>query len=152
MPRLVLYRQKRYDEAIRTGVELDGETIADRYEGGGSEPDPALLWYVDLRCDGSGIPDGPDEASHWLIDHSDTIRSGFSAFAEHLRAGADSDVYSLTWDKFENVPENVRISIACSAIRRIDAREMASILKEIGDNWITIIHRLDIPQEAEDLR
>jgi hypothetical protein len=152
MPRLIFYRQKRYDEAMRTGVELDGETIAERYDEGGSELDPALLWYVDLRCEGSAIPAGPDEASHWLLDHSDLIRSGFSAFAEHLRAGADPDIYSLTWDKFENAPENVRMSIACSAIRRIDAREMAVTLKEIGDDWTTIIRQLDIPQEAEDLR
>lgn len=152
MPRLTFYRQKRSDEAIRMGVELDGETIAERYEGGESEPDPALLWYVDLRCEGSGIPDGPDEASHWLIDQRDTIHSGFSAFVEHLRAGADPDIYSLTWEQFEGLPENVKMSIACSAIRRIDAREMANTLKEIAENWTTIIRSLDIPQEAEDLR
>jgi len=71
MPKLIFYRQKRYDQAIRTGVELDGETIAERYEEGGSEPDPGLLWYVDLRCEGSAIPDGFDEAAHWLLDHSE---------------------------------------------------------------------------------
>jgi hypothetical protein len=152
MPKLIFYRQKRYDQAIRTGVELDGETIAERYEEGGSEPDPALLWYVDLRCEGSAIPDGLDEAARWLLDHAETIRSGFSAFAEHLRAGADPDIYSLIWDEFKDVPENVKMSIACSAARRIDAREMALILKEIADNWTTIIQKLDIPQEAEDLR
>ncbi len=152
MPKLVFYRQKRYDQAVRTGVELDGETIAERYEEGASEIDPVLLWYVDLRCEGSLIPDAPDEATHWLIDHAETIRSGFSRFAEHLRAGADPDIYSLIWDKFADVPENVKISIACSAARRIDAREMAHNLKEIGDNWTTIIQNLDIPQEAEDLR
>jgi len=152
MPRLIFYRQKRYDEAIRTGVELDGETIAESYEGGGSEPDPALLWYVDLRCEGSAIPDGLDEAARWLLEHDETIRSGFSMFAEHLRAGADPDIYSLIWDEFKDVPENVKMSIACSAARRIDAREIALILKEIADNWATIIRSLDIPQEAEDVR
>ena len=62
MPKLVFYRQKRYDGAIRTGLELDDDPIAEHYEEGSGERDPALLWFVDLRCKGPGIPGDPDDA------------------------------------------------------------------------------------------
>ncbi len=152
MARLVFYRQKRYDGATRTGVELDGQTVSERYEGGSGERDPALLWYVDLRCEGPGIPDEPDDAGRWLVGQSEIIRDGFSRYSERLRAGADPDIFSLTWSDFGTVPEGVGMTIACSAIRRVDARQMASNLTDIGTNWEAIIRSLDIPQEVEDLR
>ena len=52
MPNLTFYRQKRVDGGVRTGVELDGETVASLFEEGDPERDPALLWFVDLRCEG----------------------------------------------------------------------------------------------------
>ena len=152
MHRLVFFRQKRYDGAVRTGVELDDELIAHRFSGGHADPDPALLWYVDLRCEGEGIPDGSDEAAHWLLEQAAVIQDGFCRFSEHIRAGLDPDIYSLNWTDFPDAPERVSLQIACSAVRRVDGRAMAAILSEIADNWLSIIRELDIPQEAEDTR
>ncbi len=152
MPKLTFYRQKRDDGATRTGIELDGETIAERFEGGEGERDPALLWYVDLRCEGAGLPDDPDAATHWLLEQAPIIRVGFARFAERLRAGVDTDLYSLTWSEFADVPEGVGMTIACSAIRRIEAREMSAILADVGSHWDDIIKTIDVPQEVEDLR
>jgi hypothetical protein len=152
MPKLIFYRQKRQDGAIRTGVELDDRTIAERYEEGEEEHDPALLWYVDLRCIGPGIPDDPSGAEHWLLRQSPIIHDGYARYAETLRVGADPDLYSLTWSDFVGVPEDVRMTIACSAIRRIDAREMSSILAEIGGRWDELMKELDIAQEVEEIR
>lgn len=152
MPKLIFYRQKRYDGAVRTGVELGGETIAETFEEEGGEPDPALLWYIDLRCEGPGIPDDPDTAWRWLLDISGVIRDGFARYSERLRAGADVDVYSLTWSDFTGVPDGVTMSIACSAIRRVDARGMSTCLKDVGENWEAIMRSLDTPQEVEGLR
>jgi hypothetical protein len=152
MAKLIFYRQQRFDGAVRTGVELDGETIAERFEGGGVDSDPVLLWYIDLRCDGQGIPDDPNAAAQWLLDQSELIRDGFVRFAEKLRVGADLDLYSLTWSDFRDPPPEVRMMIACSAARRVDAREMSGKLIDVGENWDAIIRALDIPQEVEDLR
>ncbi len=151
MASLIFYRQKRNDGAIRTGVELDGETIAERFEEGGRERDPALLWFIDFRCEGQGIPDDPENATQWLLDHSKVIRDGIVRYAEQLKTGADPDFYSLTWSEFQGLPENVSIVIACSAIRRVDARQMAVNLIDLADHWNARIPSLDIPQEAEDL-
>ncbi|MBX6313109.1 MAG: hypothetical protein IRY99_09385 [Isosphaeraceae bacterium] len=152
MAKLIFYRQKRYDGVIHTGIELDDETISEISEGGGAERDPTLLWYVDLRCEGPGIPAEADSAVLWLREHSKILREGFARFAERLRIGADPDVYSLTWNDFQSVPEGVSLEIACSAVRRIDARAMATILQEIGDHWDEILRSLHVPQAIEDVR
>ena len=152
MAKLTFYRQKRLDGAIRTGVELDGDPIADRYEGGEGERNPILLWFVDLRCDGPGIPDDPDDAFQWLFDQAPVIRDGFARYAEVLGVGADMDLYALTWSDFSGVPEGVSMTIACSGTRRVDARELARIVAEIGDRWEEILRTLDLPQEVEDAR
>jgi hypothetical protein len=150
MPKLVFYRQKRADGGLRTGVELDDNPIAETFEEGVSESDPALLWYVDLRCEGEGIPTDADDAADWLIDNGETIQRGFARYADELRAGMDPDIYSLIWAGFNPMPQDVHMEIACSAIRRIDARHMAELVAEIGLRWYDILHELDI-LEAEDI-
>ena len=49
---LSFYRQKRQDGGIRTAVTVDGDTVLHRFQPGEGASDPALLWYVDLRCAG----------------------------------------------------------------------------------------------------
>jgi hypothetical protein len=149
---LTFYRQKRYDDGVRMGVELNDWELAHYFEEGKGERDPSLLWYVDLRCDGSGIPDDPDDAAHWLAQHSPSIKEGFARFAEKLKVGADPDLYSLYWNEFPEVPEGVDMKIACSAVRRIEGREMSAILAETGKRWDEFLLMLDIPQSAEGVR
>jgi hypothetical protein len=145
--KLVFYRQKRYDGGIRTGVELNGETVSERFKEGVDERDPTLLWYVDLRCEGDPLPDDPDLAVPWLLDHSTIIRDGFERFAKKLRVGVDTDLYSLISEDFVHVPKDVRLKIACSAINRINAREMGKILTEIAMHWEDHLAELGVPQE-----
>ena len=152
MANLVFYRQMRYDGATRTGLELDGETIAMKFEGGSSESDPALLWYIDLRCEGTGIPDEQEAAKTWLHDQSPVIRDGLGRYSDKLSVGADPDHYSMTWNDFKGVANDVDMMIACSAIRRVDALRMASNLNQLRENWDSILYALEQPQEAEDRR
>jgi hypothetical protein len=84
--------------------------------------------------------------------HSATIRSGFERFAEKLRAGADPDLYSITWEDFPDAPEDVTMRVACSGIRRVDARELPSILASLGNDWDGLIRSLDVPEHVEDSR
>ncbi len=150
MSRLVFYRQKRNDGSIRTGVELDDETIAHQFEEPTGDRDPVLLWYVDLRCEGSGVPSEPKAAALWLLDQSLTIRHGFRRFAEKMRFGADVDLYSIRWSEFESLPDDVEMTIVCSASNRIAARGLAEILADIGDRWREIlVDELDIVIESQ---
>ena len=65
MPELTFFRQKRHDEGIRMGIELDGKsTLLVDFQPGlpELEYDPmgsALLWYVDIRCRGKDLPRDP---------------------------------------------------------------------------------------------
>lgn len=150
MSRLVFYRQKRFDGSIRTGVELDDETIAHKFEEPVGDRDPVLLWYVDLRCEGSGVPSDPTAAVHWLLDQAKTIQQGFRRFAEKLRLGADIDLYSIRWNEFEGLPPATEMTIVCSASNRIAARGLAEILADLGDRWREIlVDELDIVIEGQ---
>lgn len=153
MAKLVVYRQKRYDGGVRTGLDLNGVPLAEHFEAGQAERDSSLLWFVDLRCEGPGVPDDPDAAMDWLVEQADTVREGFARYAERLRVGADKDLYSLTWSDFPAVPEGVTMAIACSAVRRVDAREMSSILAGVGDGWDDLLHKdLGVPLNAKGVR
>lgn len=143
MSELIFYRQARIDGGLRTGIELDGEMLAERFENESSEPDPILIWYVELRCAGSGIPDTSAEAYRWLVDHSSTISEGFKKCAVETNVGVDPDIYPAQWGGFESTPPDTRWVIAYSALRRIDSRQMNQILAEIGSTWEVLIRDLE---------
>jgi hypothetical protein len=136
MSGLIFYRQKRFDGGIRTGVELGSVTILEHFEAGERERDPALLWYVDVRCEGSGLPTDTESARHWFIDTKNIVERELSRFADHLRqVGADPDEYPLEWTDFPEANEGVTWKISCSLIRRIDARGLAEILDDVRLHW-----------------
>lgn len=142
MAELTFYRQKRFDGGVRTGIDLDGAAIFEDFEPGAADRDPSLRWYVDLRCAGDGLPDDAESAREWLLDQEQTIRAGFRSFAAQLAAGADLDDYPLQWSGFSPLPPDVHMSIACSAIRRVDARELNQVLLDVADHWSDRIGRL----------
>ena len=142
MAKLIFYRQKRYDGGMRTGIELDGQPIAEQFEPGEGERDPALVWFLDLRCEGEGVPEDEDEARQWLLGRSSSIRDALRRFAEKLRIGADRDDSVLKWTEFADVPPGVEMAIVGSAIRRVEAREFASVLGEMADHWNLWLHDL----------
>jgi hypothetical protein len=146
MPKLIFYRQGRVDAAIRTGIELDDDTIFERYEHGGPEADPTLLWYVDLRCKGPAVPSDPQEARQWLLDNEEVIRAGFSNCARDFEAGRDVDLYPLLWSKFSGVPKGVEMTIACATNRRFWAISVPQLLEDVADHWR---ERIEQMQPAE---
>jgi hypothetical protein len=57
----VFYKHVRRDGGIRLGVEVDDVTAFHHFLPGSKELNPALLWWVDLRCYGRKLPDDPEE-------------------------------------------------------------------------------------------
>lgn len=145
MPYLTYYRQKRADGGIRSGVELGvdlgggevgSETILDHFEPGDGDRDPTLLWFVDVRCAGPGVPNEAEAARQWLLSTSHTIEGGLTRFADRLRrVGSDLDDYPLQSADFPDEGGDVERRIVCSAIRRLDARGLAVILDDIRVHW-----------------
>jgi hypothetical protein len=146
--KIIFYRQKRRDGGIRTGVEINGETALGLEEGfAGDELDPVLLWFVDLRCEGKKLPTDPEEVREWLLKHSPVIRAGFETLAGQIGAGIDFNTYPYLWP-VPNAPRGVHMTIACSAMRRNDARAIREVLSDIATHWQETLARLPAVEPA----
>jgi hypothetical protein len=137
--KLTFYHQKRRDGGIRTGVEFDGERLLENFEEGEFPPDSALLWFVDIVCVGTNLPADPEGVRRWLLDRADVIRPGLRKMEEEIRAGIDSD-----WPVRHEIGniDSTKITIQCSASRRIEGREIAGILRDIEKAWSKLINGL----------
>ncbi|MEY2429019.1 MAG: hypothetical protein QOJ40_1904 [Verrucomicrobiota bacterium] len=136
---LNFYRQQRKDGGIRTGVEINGDTVFGRFERGNKHEDSALLWYVDIRCAGKNLPTEPEAARQWLLDNSKIIQRAFDELADDLEAGIDLGTLTRT---IAYAPKGVQMTIACSAIRRLEAKAIAKVLRGISARWEELIRRL----------
>jgi len=147
MPKLIFYRQMRMDGGVRTGVDVDGETVYGIFEEGESDDNPRLRWFVDLRCNGAKLPRTGRGARKWLLEHGPGITAGISRCALDVRAGIDPDVFSFSWDDFEDLPPGVEAKLVVSAARRADAIAVPEILREIGNDWDRIVRSMKPPLE-----
>ncbi len=153
MHELTFYRQKRNDGGVRTGLELDGETVLGIFEDGSpdEEDNPmgmALLWFVDVRCLGAEVPDRPEAARDWLVEHAPTILTGLSGLAGGLAAGLDNGGEPIVWSDFPGAPVGGSIELVCSATGRVTGRSMAGVLEEIADHFIDLVRELAPPEPA----
>jgi hypothetical protein len=132
MPTITFFRQARRDGGVRTGIDIDDHTVLSRFEPGRRDEDPALLWYVDVRCTGPRLPRDVDAARQWLIRHGPQIREALDALADQVPEGLDPSEWPLQTTKRLS---GATITVACSAVRRLEAREMATIVQDIADHW-----------------
>ena len=148
MNEMTWFRQKRVDGAIRTGIDVNDTYVFHLFENESNEPDPVLLWFVDVRCKGARLPTKPEEARKWFLEHSEIVRAALLNLAEELRAGMDVDVPPLQ-RKVPGAPRGVKMSIVCSVSLRIIGLEFASVLTNIAEHWEEHIRNLPV---AEPLR
>jgi hypothetical protein len=148
MHSLSFYRQMRQDCGVRTAIELDGDVVFHRFEAGTPDIDPALLWYVDLRCEGNDLPSDPEQARVWLLENTGPIKEGFRRLAEKLRAGVDISIYPIEWSEFPSSPEGVHMSIVCSTVGRLPSLDLPRILVDIEQHWEDRVRSLPAVQLA----
>jgi hypothetical protein len=72
-------------------VAIDDRTVLHLFEPGRDDSDPALLWFVDLRCRGRRLPTEAESARQWLLDQGPIVRAGFAVLADEIRVGLDED-------------------------------------------------------------
>lgn len=142
MKTIHFYRQARVDGGKRTGVEIDGETVLERFERGNKAEDSALLWFVDIRCSGGNLPNETEAAREWLLEKAPIIQAGVRDVANELGAGIDFSAPISR--KIPNAGKGVTVEICCSAIRRIHARDIAKALEEISSHWREFLKQLEI--------
>src|SRR5438105_3447 len=97
MPSIHFFRQLRRDGGIRTGVDVEDETVLWRFHPGRhrGDPDPAIEWYVDVRCQGPRLPHDPEGARDWLLKNGRAIHAALEAVAESIPAGVDPSDWPL---------------------------------------------------------
>jgi hypothetical protein len=146
MSSITFYRQRRADGGTRTGIDVNGRTVLDQFEEGKGEPDPALVWYVDVRCEGARLPRTAESAQQWLIDLEPVISRGMDDLGDKLTAGIDNDAWPLEHTLRRS--GGVKITIACSAMRRVDAKQIATVLRDIAAHWTERLAGLNLGQPA----
>ena len=90
MSKLTFFRQARADGGVRTGIDVDGATL-DHLEGGTND-DPALSWFVDVRFDGQDVPADLAQAQQWLREKETLVRRAYEVLGRRLQVGLDPDV------------------------------------------------------------
>ncbi|HVS69814.1 MAG TPA: hypothetical protein VHQ47_01005 [Phycisphaerae bacterium] len=142
MPKLVLYQQKRVDGGVRTGIELDDATIASRFDEGRGPPEPALLWYVDIRCEGRRIPSDPSHAIAWLLKNADAFTTALDDGARKFNTGIDGNAWPLRLP-VQGLPSGTHGEIACSSMRRVSGRELTRVLHTLSNSWDELIRSVE---------
>jgi hypothetical protein len=132
MRTITFYRQKRIDGGVRTGVEVGGNTVLSTFESGDGKHDPALLWYVDVICEGRRLPKDSEDARHWLALQKKNVRRLLDALAKKVVTGVDPGDWPVHQ---QGVYRDVKIRVSCSAVRRMEARRLTDILGDIAEHW-----------------
>ena len=151
MATITFFRQAREDGGVRTGIETDDAVVWESFEPGESHDDPALSWYVDLRCESADLPEEADQVRKWLLENAAPICDAFRAAADKVRVGLDAQ-----FEPFEfaigpaSSTEATTMRIVCSAIRRLDARAMAGKLDEIAEHWEKLLRQLSPGTVAQE--
>lgn len=140
MAAITFFRQMRADGGVRSGIDVDGTTVLERFEQGSRSYDPALVWYVDVRCTGVPIRDEPDAVRAWFIEHASLITTALQDLAGRI-VGVDEEVQPSRW-VLRRSPKGVRIAIVACAARRRDGRAMPRQLSFIAANWERLVDEL----------
>jgi len=140
MSKLTFYVQQRVDGGRRSGIDIDGETVFGRFEAGGEEFDPALLWYVDVRCAGD-LPSEPDRARRWLLDQKELLTSALKNIGDELQVGLDSGLWPRE-RKVDGAPRGVDIVIVCSSLRRVAAPDFGQTVTRLAEDFPAIVESL----------
>jgi hypothetical protein len=146
MRKLTFYIQEREDGGRRMGIDLDGDTVLGRFDPGHAESDPALVWYVDVRCKGE-LPPEPELARNWLLQQKDLFMKELNRLGEKLQVGLDFNPWPLQW-KVEGAPRGVEITIVCSSLRRVPSRELGQHLEQLAEKFAETVNSLAAVEAA----
>lgn len=144
MAKLVLYRQARNDGGVRTGIDVDESAALEDFVDGNGDHDPALKWYIDVRCEGEQLPPDPIAAWKWFSVNASYFRAALGEVADHLELGLDSEILPFQ-KQFCGPDAGVAVEIAISAVRRMQAREVAREIRALADGWEVLLASLLSP-------
>lgn len=142
MSKLVFYRQLRTDGGIRTGIDVNGSGCWQSFKPGRRDAaDPALVWYVDVRCEGSDLPTDEDAVRDWFLTHGKVIQRALRDLAGKFKAGCDSDDWPIR-QTVADAPRGAKMDVVLSATDRAASLEMAHVLEDIARSWTRLLNQL----------
>lgn len=140
---LKFFKNARNDGGVRTGIALDDEVVLEDFKEG-REPDPALLWYVDLVFESDNIPSDIEEIRAWLLAQRPWVATALEEISSKLEIGIDQD-----WSPFSYVlghaPRGVKATLTGAAMRRVRVVDFAEHLRGIKEQWTRELRRLKNP-------
>jgi hypothetical protein len=143
MTKVTFFQQRRKDQAVRTGVEVNEETVLQRFSPGEGESDPALLWFIDLRfVINQSIATEAEAAKRFLMTIATPVRGALEQCAKEFQAGIDPDTWPARRE-IANLPPDVDGVIVSSAMRRLTLGEMGEAFTDLGQRWIDILASLE---------
>jgi hypothetical protein len=141
MPKFTFYSQTRYDGGVRCGIGAEGYTDLQHFQPGDKETDPALLWYIDVVCEGEMLPNDPEAFRSWLLENKDYFAQHLADVADDLAIGFDKDLAPFHV-QFSDGPDGVGVELTISAIRRLVARDIADKLRVFARTWENALREL----------
>lgn len=139
MPSITFYRQVRADGGVRMGLDGGRGLSLSQFEPGSHNDDPSLVWYVDVTFEAPRLPNNREALCEWLASRAAQVAELLEAIAEGLPAGVDGEgPLKLS----RSLPNRVRLTIACSAMKRVTARRLSAILREVGANFRQYVEEL----------
>jgi hypothetical protein len=141
MDKLIFFTNVRADGGVRTGIELNDQTIFHQFIQGPRPTDPALDWFVDIVCESKNIPSDPPHAKSWLLVLAPVINQGLRELVGRFQLGLDEPSYPFS-HRVKKAPAGTRITIKGSALRRIRATEIGGFLAQVLDAWEDSVSRL----------
>lgn len=147
MSRLTFFQQARADGGMRTGVELDGALLLHRFDEGTADDDPGLTWFIDVSFEGQRLPHESEPAREFLLARESEIAAALTQLSGEISTtGIDAGAWPLH-RRTSVPPDGVSMTLTCSAIRRLEGREIAGKLSDLARDWAPIIYAL--PAETE---
>jgi hypothetical protein len=131
----------------RHGLERE---IASGYEG----PAPLsrgshILWWIDLRAEGDGVPDSFRQARTWFDEHAQAFLCALNAEADNtdlLGIDSDSGVRLVSFEVDPAAGINGELRYWANSVQT--GRNMPEVLRGIARDWYGILARL-IPRTEE---
>lgn len=141
-PEIGFYCQQRQDRGVRSGIGVNGTTVLHHFQSGNETLNPALLWYVDLRFEGPGLPTDPSQARDWLLRHEDKIGGALRDAAKDLEVGIDAGDYWPYQRRIALEEPKMTGEISISAANRMSDGELAAEIERVADNWQSLLNQL----------
>jgi hypothetical protein len=103
------------------------------------------LWTSSFE--GRRLPTEADEVQHWLLAAKPYVQDALRETAAQLEVGVDKDVFPFE-HVASNPPDGVRLTVRCSAVRRLEGLQIARHLTGVSRAWTRIIKALNAMELA----